>query len=102
LMTEGMIFLPSDYGEPVPITRALIEDGRLHLRLTGPIALHCPVRLLQGQKDTEVPWRTALTLADRIETPDTQVVLIKDGDHRLSREADLLLLEDMVARALGV
>jgi pimeloyl-ACP methyl ester carboxylesterase len=102
LMTEGTIFLPSTYGDPVPITLALIEDGRTHLRLGGPIPIHCPVRLLHGQKDTEVPWRAALTLADRLDSPDTQIFLIKDGDHRLSRESDLGLMEDVVARALRV
>jgi pimeloyl-ACP methyl ester carboxylesterase len=102
LMAEGTIFLASAYGDPVPITLALIEDGRKHLRLAGPIPLLCPVRLLHGQKDSEVPWRSALTLADRLESPDTQITLIKDGDHRLSRESDLGLLEDVVARALKV
>jgi pimeloyl-ACP methyl ester carboxylesterase len=102
LMTEGMIFQPSAYGEPVPITRALIEDGRQHLRLAGPVALHCPVWLLQGQRDAEVPWRTALTIADRIAGDDTRVTFIKDGDHRLSRESDLRLLEDVAGYCLGV
>jgi pimeloyl-ACP methyl ester carboxylesterase len=102
LMAAGVIHVPSDYGEPLPITRALIEDGRRHLRLGGPIPLHCPVRLLQGQQDADVPWRTALTLAERLESPDVQVSLIKDGDHRLSRPADLALLEDVVLRLLPV
>ncbi len=102
LMAAGVIHVPSEYGEPLPITRALIEDGRRHLRLGGPIPLLCPVRLLQGQQDPDVPWRTALTVAERLESPDVQVCLIKDGDHRLSRPSDLALLEDVVLRLLPV
>jgi pimeloyl-ACP methyl ester carboxylesterase len=102
LMAQGVLQVPGDYGDPLPITRALIEDGRRHLRLGGPIPLRCPVRLLQGQLDPEVPWETALTLAARLESADVRVTLIKDGDHRLSREADLLLLEDVVSRCLPV
>ena len=100
LMEEGVIHSPSDHGEPLPITRALIEDGRRHLRLNGPVPLRCPVRLLHGQRDQDVPWRTALTLADCIESDDVQVTLIKDGDHRLSRAGDLAVLEDLVLRLL--
>jgi pimeloyl-ACP methyl ester carboxylesterase len=102
LMAKGVIHSPSEYGEPLPITRALIEDGRRHLRLRGPIPLRCPMRLLQGQKDPDVPWRTALTLAEHAESEDVQVILIKDGDHRLSRESDLALLEEVVLRLLPV
>jgi pimeloyl-ACP methyl ester carboxylesterase len=102
LMSRGVLHVPSDYGDPLPITRALIEDGRRHLCLGGPIPLRCPVRLLQGQRDPDVPWRTALTLADRVESEDVRVILIKDGDHRLSRETDLVALEDVVARCLPV
>jgi len=102
LLAQGVIHAPSEYGAPLPITRALIEDGRRHLRLTGPIPLRCPVRLLQGQRDPDVPWRTALTLAERLDSDDVQVILIKDGDHRLSRAIDLASLEDVVLRLLPV
>ena len=84
--------LPSQYGDPTPITRALIEDGRNHLLLSAPIALDCPVRLLQGQADPDVPWEMALRIADRITSPDVHVTVVKDGDHRLSRPQDLALL----------
>ncbi|MDE3181008.1 MAG: alpha/beta hydrolase, partial [Acidobacteriota bacterium] len=90
------------YGDPLPITRRLLEDGANNLVLDAPVPLACPVRVLQGQRDPDVPWRTALTLAERIEGPDVQVVLIKDGDHRLSRPADLRLLVDIVAAILPV
>lgn len=97
LMTKGRILLPSEYGEPTPVTRALIEDGRRHLLLEAPVALDCPVRLLHGQRDPDVPWQASLLLADRLTSEDVRVHLIKDGDHRLSRPADLALLETVVA-----
>ena len=90
LMKDGIIHVPSEYGDqPYAITRALIEDGREHLLLTGPIALDCPVRLIQGLRDDDVPWRTALGIAEKLETGDVTVTLIKEGDHRLSRAQDL-------------
>ncbi len=101
LSEQGYIEAPSEYGPPLRITRALIQDGRRHLLLGGPIALRLPVRLLQGQRDDDVPWETALRLAERIEGEDVQVTLIKDGDHRLSRPEDLALLSRTVAALLG-
>ncbi len=101
LMADGFIDVPSQYGAPLRITRALIEDGRRHMLLANPIALRVPVRLLQGQRDDDVPWETALKLADRIAGDDVQVTLIKDGDHRLSRPEDLSLLCRTVAALLG-
>jgi len=92
LMSHGVLMVPNRYGEPYPVTRALIEDGRRHLLLGAPIALDCPVRLVQGQQDPDVPWELALRLADRIAGADVRVTLVKDGDHRLSRPQDLALL----------
>ena len=92
LMQDGAVDAPSDYGAPLRITRALIEDGRRHLLLGGPIALGCPVRLLHGQADPDVPWETALAVARQLTGGDVQITLIKDGDHRLSRPADIALL----------
>lgn len=97
LLDAGVLLTPSQYGEATPITRALIEDGRRHLLMDAPIAIHAPVRLLQGQLDPDVPWQTAIRLAERLETDDVHVTLIKDGDHRLSRPSDLALLR----RTLG-
>ena len=101
LLRDGVVFAPSEYGDPLPITRALIEDGRRRLLLDGPIPLNCPVRLLHGQRDADVPWETSLRLAERLASPDVQVTLLKDGDHRLSRPADLALLRRTVATLLG-
>lgn len=92
LLRDGYLDVPSQYGPPLRLTRALIEEGRRHLLLGGPIPLACPVRLLHGQRDPDVPWETALRLAERLESQDVRVTLIKDGDHRLSRPADLALL----------
>ena len=97
LMSEGRILLPSEYGDPTPVTRALIEDGRRHLLLDAPINLQCPVRLLHGQRDPDVPWQVSLLLAERIAGEDVRLHLVKDGDHRLSRPSDLALLETVVA-----
>lgn len=101
LERDGVLYVPSQYGDPTPITRALIEDGANHLVLGGPIGLQCPVRLLHGQADPDVPWELALRIAERVETPDVQVILVKDGDHRLSRPADLMLLCRTVAALLS-
>jgi pimeloyl-ACP methyl ester carboxylesterase len=92
LMLHGVLHVPSQYGDPTPITRALIEDGRSHLLLSAPIALGCRMRLLHGQADPDVPWELALRIAERITSPDVELTLVKDGDHRLSRPRDLALL----------
>jgi len=89
LETEGAILRPSDYGPPVPITLALIEDGRRHLLLGGLIRSHAPVHILQGMKDPDVPWRHAITLVEHFAGDPVVLTLIKDGDHRLSRPQDL-------------
>jgi pimeloyl-ACP methyl ester carboxylesterase len=92
LLRDGVIRVPSQYGDPSTITLRLIEDGRLHLLLDQPIAIDCPVRLLHGQADPDVPWEMALRIADQLTSKDVQVTLVKDGDHRLSRPSDLALL----------
>ncbi len=101
LLAEGSLTAPSAYGEPLLITRRLIEDGRRHLLLDGPIPISCPVRLLHGQRDPDVPWETALRTAERIAGGDVRVTLIKDGEHRLSRPQDLALLSSTLAGLLG-
>lgn len=101
LERDGVLLAPSVYGDPTPITRTLIEEGRQHLIMGGPIPLACPVRLLHGQADADVPWETTLRLAERIESADVQVLLVKDGAHRMSRPADLLLLQSALLPLLG-
>jgi len=81
---------PSAYGdEPYLITRKLIEEGRNHLLLGGLIEPGCPVRILQGVKDPDVPWQHAVELVSRIARDDVVLTLVKDGDHRLSRPEDI-------------
>jgi pimeloyl-ACP methyl ester carboxylesterase len=92
LIERGVLEQPSDYGDPYAITRALIEDGRTQLVLGGPIPITAPVRLLHGQSDRDVPWEFSLRLAERVVSTDVQVVLVKDGEHRMSRPQDLDLL----------
>jgi pimeloyl-ACP methyl ester carboxylesterase len=90
LRETDAVTLPSEY-DPAGYTyrRAVFEDGKRHLVMRGAIALNCPVRLLHGMRDDGVPWRTSLALAERLNSGDVAVTLVKDGDHRLSREADL-------------
>jgi len=88
IMQHGVWQQPSPYG-PVPITRKLIEDGRKHLILDQPIAFDGPVRILQGQMDTDVPWEYALKLINVIQSTDVIFTLNKTGDHSLSTAADL-------------
>jgi pimeloyl-ACP methyl ester carboxylesterase len=89
----GRLERASDYGpEPMVTTRAFWESGQANRLLGGEIDLSCPVRLLQGQLDDAVSWETALRLAGALRSADVQVTLIKNGDHRLSRDQDLALL----------
>jgi pimeloyl-ACP methyl ester carboxylesterase len=88
---KGVWMRPSEYGDgsPYPITRALIEEGRQHLLLGGSIETKCPVRILQGAKDPDVPWQHAFALVHRLPADDVVLTMIQDGDHRLSRPQDI-------------
>src|SRR5581483_6767443 len=94
--TKGVWLRPSEYGDgtPYPITRNLIEEGRNHLLLGGTIDVGCPVRILQGAQDPDVPWRHAFALTHCLPSYDVVLTLVQDGDHRLSRPQD-------IARMLG-
>lgn len=95
---NGFWLRPSDYSpDPYPITRALIEDGRNHLLFDAPLRSHCPVHILQGMQDPDVPWKHALTLVEHLAEDSVVLTLIKNGDHRLSGEADLARLVGAVA-----
>ncbi|MET0372233.1 MAG: alpha/beta hydrolase [Sphingobium sp.] len=101
LATEGRFVDPTSYGDqPYVTTRAFWESGQALRLLDAQMAIDCPVRLLQGQLDDVVPWQTAPRLADRLRSADVQTMLVKDGDHRLSRDADLALLVRTVAALL--
>jgi len=92
------IFEPNPYGpEPTPTYAGLYADAAHHMRLEGRIALTCPVHLIHGQRDDDVPWEISLKLAAALASDSVQVTLIKDGDHRLSRPADIAVIERAVA-----
>lgn len=93
LLAEGRLSEPSPYdAAPYVTTRAFWESGQALRLLHAPIDLACPVRLLHGQADRDVPWTLSLELAGQLCSADVQTLLVKDGNHRLSREADLALL----------
>lgn len=92
------IFEDNPYGpEPTPTHARFWADGQANRLLGGEIALACPVRLLHGQRDPDVPWEISLKLAAALHSDDVQVTLVKDGDHRLSRDEDIALLLRIVA-----
>ncbi|WP_213775521.1 alpha/beta hydrolase [Bradyrhizobium sp. dw_78] len=96
--TSGEWLRPSQYGdEPYPITRALIEEGRHHLVLGSAIEVGCPVHILQGAQDPDVPWRHAFALAHRLPADDVVLTMVQDGDHRLSRPQDIARIIAAVA-----
>ena len=101
LRTEGRIEEPAPYGDqPYVTTRAFWESGQALRLLEGEIAIDCPVRLLQGQADPDGPWDIALRTAAQLRSSDVQTLLIKDGDHRLSRDGDIALLIRTVSTLL--
>ncbi|MGF3027437.1 alpha/beta hydrolase [Methylobacterium aquaticum] len=100
VMQDGVWQRESQYSpEPTPVTRALIEDGRRHLMLGGPIDPGCPVHILQGMADPDVPWPHAMALVERLPATGVVLTLVKEGDHRLSGPADL---DRLVAAVEGI
>ena len=98
LVEKGYFEEPSEYSpEPYIYTRALIEDGRQNLVMTGPIHTHCPVHIIQGLVDPDVPHSHALKLMSLLPADDATLSLVPDGDHRLSRPQDL----ELMTRAVG-
>jgi len=97
---KGKLVEATAYGDdPYVTTLAFRNSGQANLMLGGgEIAIDCPVRLLQGQLDPDVPWQTALRIAEAVRSSDVQTVLIKDGDHRLSRDTDIALLIRTIAQ----
>ena len=92
------IYEPNPYGpEPTPTHARFFADAECHVRLDGPIDITCPVRLLHGKCDDDVPWEISLKLKAALRSDDVQVTLIEDGDHRLSRSGDIDALKAIVA-----
>ncbi len=92
IQRDGRIDRPSDYGDPMPTFAPFWHSGEANRQLDAEISIICPVRLLHGQCDGAVPWELSLKLAAQLRSDDVQVMLVKDGDHRLSREQDIALL----------
>ncbi len=102
LAAGEVIYEENAYGpDPTPTHPGLWADGQTHLLVGKEIPLDCPVRLLHGQADPDVPWEISLRLAQALRSADVQVTLIKDGDHRLSRPGDIALLLGAVAELAG-
>ncbi len=97
LAAGKILYEDNPYGpEPTPIHPGFFVDAETQMQLDATIPIDCPVRLLHGQRDNDVPWETSLELADALRSDDIQVILIKDGDHRLSRNTDISLLRSLV------
>ncbi|MFI4956229.1 MAG: alpha/beta hydrolase [Gammaproteobacteria bacterium] len=97
LAKTGVCYIPSGIeGRPYPISAELIAEAKHHYLLHGDIAIHCPIRLLQGMKDADVPWKKAIRIAERVASNDVSITLIKDGDHRLSSPSQLQLLAQTI------
>ena len=102
LLAGELVFEENAYGpQPTPTFPGFWADGQVNLLLDSEIAIHCPVRLLHGQADPDVPWEVSLQLAASLRSADVQVTLIKDGDHRLSRPGDIALLLRTIAALVG-
>ncbi len=93
LATGETVYQDNPYGSsPTPTHAGLWADGQANLLLSAELPLACPVRLIHGQRDRDVPFETSLRLAAALHSADVQVTLVKDGDHRLSRDPDIALL----------
>jgi len=101
ILQNGVYLQPSDYDEPLPLTKALFEDGANWQLLDAPIAFTGPVRILQGMRDADVPWQHAERLVDALTTDDLVFTLVKDGDHRLSRDQDIARLLATCGEVVG-
>ena len=96
---NGIVDLPNDYSdEPYRLSKILFDDGKNHHMLHDEIAISCPVSILQGKLDKDVPWEKACRIQEALKTESCDVILIKDGGHSLSRPEDLKILGDTVLR----
>jgi len=102
LNKAGRLERASEYDQgPNVVTLRMLEDGREHLLLGEMIPVECPVRLIHGLRDRDVPWEISLRLCDRLDAEDVQVTLVKDGDHRLAEPANLNLLVSVLDNVLS-
>ena len=103
VMEKGLVTIPNCYDpdDPYQITHALLEDGRNHLLLRAPLPITCPVRLIQGMKDADVPWQTALRIQEKLASEDVEITLAKGADHRLSEPHDIARLTNVLDQLLA-
>ena len=94
LAKKGLIYRESGYGDPYPLTLGLFNDGRKHLLLDKHSAYSCPVRIIHGKKDPDVPWQKTSRILEQSASPDIKAIFVEDGDHRLSRPQDLSLIDE--------
>lgn len=93
LITQGTLSIPSDYSaEPYVIRHAFIEESRQHMLLDGSIDIRCPVHLLHGMQDKDVPWKMSTQLAKTLTSDEVEITLLKSGDHRLSSPQQIATL----------
>ncbi|NVN31705.1 alpha/beta hydrolase, partial [Endobacter medicaginis] len=97
LARDGVAEVPTPWGPPFRISQSMLDDAAAHFVMRQKLMITAPVRLLHGQRDGEVPWPLSLAIAEHLEADDVRVLLVKDGDHRLSRPADLALLCEALA-----
>ena len=101
LTREGVVYVPSDYDtQGTPISLALVDEGRNHLLLDTRIGIDCPVRLMHGLDDRDVPWEMSHRLLHALTSDDATLELVKGGDHRLSTPADLARLSRILGELL--
>ena len=97
LARDGLVLVANDYDEaPYALSMTLIEEARDHLLLGSQIPIDCPVRLIHGLKDSDVPWETSQRLSNALRSNDVEVILVKDGEHRLSEDRDLARLTSVL------
>lgn len=97
LRKTGMLYLDNAYGDPYPLTLGLFKEAKSHLLLKNTIPLHCPVRLIHGKKDADVPWEKSQETADKLASGDVRVIFIDEGDHRLSEPDNLEIIDEALA-----
>ena len=101
LENKGVIYLPSEYDEPLPVTYRAILDGRNNLLLRDEINITCPSRFIHGMCDADVPWEVSLKTINRLKATDVQLRLLKDGDHRLSNDDQLAIIRQMLSELIS-
>lgn len=98
---DGYYDLPSSLGEPLRLHNALLQEGQKHLLLKQSIKLDIPVVLTQGKLDREVPWQTAEAIREILAPTSAEIVYVEDGDHRLAREQDMMMIDSVIVRLSG-